>query len=123
MPDGDAAAAALALVGAGLGDRLDVQAVELLPRRIALHPRRAGVDHVADARHRQRGFRDVGGQHDAPLRAGLEHAVLVARGQARVQRQHFGGAVLALRQRQVRVADLALAGQEHQDVAAADPRA
>ena len=38
---GDAAAAALALVGAGLRDRLDVQAVELLPRAVALDPRHA----------------------------------------------------------------------------------
>ena len=87
---GDAPAAALALVGAGLRDRLDVQAVELLPRAVALDPRRARVDHVADARHGQRGLGDIGGQHDAALRCRDEHAVLVARRQPRVQRQHFG---------------------------------
>ena len=113
----DAAAAPLALVGAGLRDRLDVQAVELLPWAVALDPGQARIDHVVDARHRQRGFGHVGRQHDAPLRAGVEHAVLVAPGQPRVQRHHFGMAVLATLQRPVRIADLALAGQEHQRVA------
>ena len=65
----DASAAALALVGAGLADRFDVQAVELLPRAVALDAREAGIDHVVDARHRQRGFGDVGRQHDAALAA------------------------------------------------------
>ena len=113
----DAAAAALALVGAGLRDRLDVQAVEFLPRAIALDPRIARIDHEMDARHGQRGFGDVGRQHDPPLRAGIEHPVLVAHGQPRVQRQHFGMPVFALLQRLVRVADLAFAGQEDQGVA------
>jgi hypothetical protein len=40
-PGRDAAAAALALVGAGLRDRLDVQAIELLPRAVALDPRQS----------------------------------------------------------------------------------
>ncbi|MCW0460030.1 hypothetical protein NB717_001098 [Xanthomonas sacchari] len=115
---GDAAAAALALVGAGLRDRFDVQAIELLPRAVALDPRIAGIDHVADARHRQRGFGDVGGQHQAPPRPGVEHPVLVGVGEPRVQRQHLGLAVLAPFQRMVRIADLAFAGQEHQHVAA-----
>ena len=113
----DAAATARALVGAGLRDGLDVQAVEFLPRAVALDPRHARIDHVMDARHRQRGFGDVGREHDAPLRAGMEHAVLVARGQPRVQRQHLGMAVLALLQRLVRVADLAFARQKDQHVA------
>ena len=114
----DAAAAALALVGAGLADRFDVQPVELAARAVALDPGQARIDHVADARHRQRGFGDVGRQHDAALGAGVEHPVLVAHRQPRVQRQHFGLAVLAPLQRLVRVADLALPGQEDQHVAA-----
>jgi hypothetical protein len=52
------------------------------------------------------------------LGAGIEHAVLVAHRESRVQRQHFGFAVLASLQRLVRVADLALARQEDQYVAA-----
>ena len=113
----DAPAAALALVGAGLADRLDVQAIEFLPRAVTLHAREARIDDRVDARHRQRGFGDVGREHDAPLRAGIEHAVLVLRGQARVERQDFGVAIFAAFQRLVRVADLALAGQEDQRVA------
>src|SRR3546814_1419302 len=64
----NAPASALALVGAGLADRFDVQAVELETRAVALHARQSRVDHVMDARHRQRGLGDVGRQHDAPLR-------------------------------------------------------
>ena len=69
MPGRDASAAALALVGAGLRDRLDVQAIELLPRAVALDARAARIDDVMDARHRQRGFGDVGREHDAALAA------------------------------------------------------
>ena len=115
---GHAPAAALALVGAGLRDGLDMQAVELVARAVALDAGEARIDHVADARHGQRGLGHVGGQHDAPVRPRVEHAVLVLVGQARVQRQHLGIAVLAALQRLVRVADLALAGQEDQHVAA-----
>ena len=113
----DAAAAPLALVGAGLTDRLDVQAVEFLPRAVALDPGQARVHHVVDPRHGERGLGHVGGQHDPSLRAWVEDAVLVACGQARVQRQHFGVPVFALLQGPVRVADLALAGEEDQGVA------
>src|SRR3546814_16972446 len=65
---------------------------------------------------RQRGLGDVGRQHDAPLRTRVEHPVLVARGQPRVQRQDLGVAVLAVFQRLMRVADLALPGKEDQRV-------
>src|SRR3546814_1067673 len=40
----NAPASALALVGAGLADRLDVQAVELETRAVALHARQSRVD-------------------------------------------------------------------------------
>ena len=94
-----------------------MQAVQFLSRAVALHPRKTGVDHVVDARHGQRGFRNIRRQHDAPLRAGIEHPVLVARRQPGVQRQHLGVAILALLQRLMRIADFALAGQENQRVA------
>ena len=76
----DAPAAPLALVGAGLADRFDVQAIELLPRTVALDPRQPRVHHVMDARHGERGLGHVGGQHDPSLRARVEDAILVARG-------------------------------------------
>ena len=114
---GDTPAAAHALVGAGLRNRLDMQPVQLLPRAVALDARIARIHHVADARHRQRGFGHVGRQHQAPARARVEHAVLVGRRQPRVQRHHFGLTVFAPLQRLVRIANLTLARQEHQHIA------
>ncbi|KAG0954764.1 hypothetical protein G6F31_013059 [Rhizopus arrhizus] len=115
---GDTTATALALVGACLRDRLDMQAIQLVARAVAVDAGETGVDHVADARHRQRGFGHIGGQLEAPVRARVEHPVLVLVGQPRVQRQHFGISVLAALQRLVRVADLTFARQEDQHVAA-----
>ena len=89
MPSEVAPAAALALVGRRLRDRLDRQPLHLQPRAVAADPRRPGVDHVADARHGQRRLGDVGGQHHAPLRVRLEHPLLLGRRQPRVQRQHL----------------------------------
>ena len=73
----DTPAAARALVRRRLRDRLDLQLLDLVPVRIALHARHAGIDDIADARHRQRGFRDVGREHDAPRVRWLEHALLL----------------------------------------------
>lgn len=116
---GHAAAAARALVRGGLRDRLDLQLLDLVAVRIALHARQAGVDDVADARHGQRRFGHVGGEHDAARVRRLEHLVLVGRRQPREQRQDLGVRRMVLAQRLGRVADLALAGQEHQHVAGA----
>ena len=115
----DAATAALALVGAGLRHRLDGQALHLGAIAVAADARGAGIDHVADARHGQRGFRHVGGQHDLAPGGGLEDLLLLGRGQPRIQRQHLGEAQVGLAQHLGGVADLALAGQEHQHVAGA----
>ena len=87
---GHPAAAAGALVGRGLADRLDQQLLDLAAEAVALDARRAGVDHVADARHRQRGLGHVGGQHDAPAGVAVEDAVLLGLRQPREQRQHLG---------------------------------
>ena len=123
-PDADAVggapAAALALVGRGLRHRLDGQALHLGPVAVARDPSRARVDHVLDPGHGQRGLGHVGGQHHPPPGVGLEHAVLLARGQPRVQRQHLdparaaGEAVPA--QGLGGVADLPLPAEEDQDV-------
>jgi hypothetical protein len=94
-----------------------MQAIELGARAVALDPRRAGIDHVADSRHRKRGFGHVGGQHQAPLRPGIEYPILVAAREPSIQRQDFGFPVLAPLQCLVHVADLTLARQEHQHVA------
>ena len=74
MPSADAAAAAGALVRRRLADRLDLQLLDLVAVAVALDARHAGVDHVADARHRQRGLGDVGRQHDAARAVRLEDA-------------------------------------------------
>ncbi len=48
-----------------------------------------------------------------------EHLVLFGRGQPRVQRHDLGAPQLAVAQRVGGVADLALTGEEHEDVAVA----
>ena len=129
QPDADAgghaATAAGALVGGGLRDRLDLQLLDLVAVAVALDAGHPGIDHIADAGHRQRGLCDVGGQHDAPQSTapGLEHAVLLLRRQARKQRQDFGAGRVMLAQRLGRLPDFALAGQEYQHIAAAGARA
>lgn len=120
-PDADAvrgaAAAALALVGAGLGDPFDGQALHLGAVAVAGDPGGARVDHVLDARDGQGGLGDVRGQDDPAPRVLLEDAVLLGVGEAGVQGQDLGEAKIPLVQGVRRVADLALAGEEDQDVA------
>ena len=97
---GDAAAAAGALVRRGLADRLDRQLLDLAAVAVALDARRAGVDHVADARHGQRGLGHVGGQHDAAARcAASKTRVLLGLRQPREQRQHLDAGRMVLAQR------------------------
>ncbi len=118
------AATAGALVGRGAADRLDAQLLDLVAPRIALDARQPAVDHEADAGYGQRGFRHVGGQHDAPrIGARMEDLLLLGLRQPGVQRQHLGAGRMALAQRLGRFADFALAGQEHQHVARAVARA
>ena len=90
MPSADPAAAARALVGRRLRDRLDRQPLHLEPVAVAGDPRRARVDHVPDAGHGQRGLGDVGGQHDPPPGVRREHPVLLGGRQPGVQRQDLG---------------------------------
>ena len=120
-PEADAvhhpAATPCTLLRRRLGDLLDLQLLDLVARRVALDPRQAGIDHIADARDGQRGLGDVGRQHHAaPLRR-REHPGLVLCRLAREQGEDFGaGQMLCLAQRLGSLADLALAGQEHQHV-------
>ncbi len=115
----DPPATALALVGAGLGNRLDGQALHLGAVAVAADARGAAVDHVTNAGHRQRGFRHVGGQHDLAPGHGREDLLLLGRRQPRIQRQHFGKAQVGLAQYLGSIANLALAGQEDQHIAGA----
>ena len=116
---GDPAAAAGALVGRGLADRLDRQPLHLGARGVARDPRDAGVHDVPDAGDGQRGLGDVGGQHHPAPRVWRRRP-----GAARRRRAASRAAPPRAASRSSRrdegvggVADLPLAGQEHQDVA------
>lgn len=93
-------------------------------RGIAFDPCQAGVDYVFDARHGERGFGHIGRQHDAPFAAArVENFVLFGVRQTGKQRQDF---VVTAQRRFAQgfggFADFAFAGQEHQNVAFAQPR-
>ena len=94
---GDSPAASLALLGACARHAFDRQTLNLAARAIAADAGEAGVDHVADPGHRQRGLGHVGREHDATPSTGGEHACLLRRRQAGVERYHLamGQPVLA----------------------------
>ena len=106
-----------------MADRLDQQLLHLTPEAVALHARCASVDHVADARHGERGFGDVGRQHDPPAGVAVKNPVLFSLAQSCKQRQHFGiahdGLVAQVAAQVVGgFADFAFTGQEDQNIAA-----
>ncbi len=116
---GDAAAASGPLVGAGPADPLDRQPLHLEPVAVARHPRGARVDDVADAGHGQRGLGHVGGEHHPACGVRGEHRVLLGRRESGVQRQDVDVLAPAGQvgpQRVGGVADLPLAGEEHEHV-------
>jgi hypothetical protein len=97
--------------------------LHLLAQAVALDAGGAHVDHVAYARHGQRSFGHVGGQHDTALAFGVEHPLLLGLAEAGKQRQHLGiaqrGLVAQVFGQVVgRFADFTLAWQKHQNVAA-----
>ncbi|MNL30691.1 hypothetical protein D3C87_1524430 [compost metagenome] len=75
----DPPASTFTLVGARLGNGFDRQALDLGAIAVATDARGAAVDHVADARNGQRGFRDVGRQHHTAARVRLENPLLFCR--------------------------------------------
>ena len=127
-PHADAVAHAPAAPGALVGvrprDLLDLEQRGLVARRVALDAREPGVDHVPDAGHRERGLRDVGREHDAPAARGRERALLLLGREPGVERDDLRGrapgtAPQVGAQEVGGLADLALAGQEREDVAGA----
>ena len=72
-------AAALALIGAGLGNGFDRQALDLGPVAVAADACGAAVNHITNARHRQGGFCDVGRQDHAASGVRLENPLLLGR--------------------------------------------
>ena len=121
MPGSDAPAATRALVGRRLRHGFDRESLHLESAAVTRDARGTGVDDVADTRHGQRCFRDVGGEHDPASRTThrrpFEDLVLLGRRQPRVERQHLGAAQVELAERVGGVVDLALARQEHQHIA------
>ena len=116
---GDTAAATGALVGRGLRDRFDGQALYLVARGVPRDAGGAGVHHVPDAGHRQRGLGDVRRQDDAPAGVRLEHSVLLLVGQATEERGDLHALPLPSLDRLHGVADVTLTGEETEDVAGA----
>ncbi len=117
----DTAAAARALVRRGLRDLFHLQERRLVAHRVALDAREPGIDHEADAGHRQRRLRDVGGEHDPPAARRGEHPLLLLHGEPRVEGQDLdGGRIRAARkafaEQERGLADLAFTRQEHEDV-------
>ena len=89
------------------------------PCGIAFDAREAGVDDIFDARHGERGFSDVGCQHNAAFCAGgVKDFVLLGVRQACEQGQDFVVAAQhGFAQGFSGFADFALARQEHQNIA------
>ncbi len=111
------AAAARALHGVRARDRLDRQALHAMPRAVAAHAREPRVDHVADPRHGQRRLGDVRREHDPRRLARREDLALARAREPRIERQELVALRSVARERALRVADPALAGQEHELVA------
>ena len=85
----NAAAAPGALVGRRLRDLLDLQQRRLVAHRVALDARKSAVDHVPNARHRQRRLGDVRREHDPSAPRRRENALLLFHGEPRVERQQL----------------------------------
>ena len=85
-----------ALVGSGLADRLDHQLLDFAPEAVALDARCACVDHIPDARYRQRRFSHIGGQHDTAVVVIGKNLVLLGRAQACKQRQYISAPIQRL---------------------------
>src|SRR6266513_2845906 len=101
-PARDPAAAACALLRRGLGNAFHAQLLDLVAIAVALDAGETGVDDITDSRDGERRLRDVGREHDAPAGVRLEYALLLLGREPREQGQ-----------------DLALAREEHEDVALA----
>jgi len=89
---------------------------------VATDPRKAGVDDVMDAGNGQGGLGDIRRQHHAPSAVRLEDPRLLMRPLASVERQDLGGGRMMLAQGLGGLADLALAREKDQHVAASDAR-
>ena len=122
--DGDAvcstATTSRALGSAGLADFLHRQALHLRAVGVARDAGVSGIHHIVNAGDGQRGFGNVGGQHDASVATGGEDPVLLRIGEPAEQREDIDVPALAgecCLQGIGCIADFPLAGEETQDVA------
>ena len=81
--------------------------------------RQPGIHYIVDSWNRQRGFRNIGGYHDAPPGARVENPLLLGRGQPAKQRQYLGLSIQLAFQQLAGFADITLGGHKDQQVAAA----
>ena len=116
---GDAAAAALALIGGGLGDFFDGEALDFGAPGVAGDAGEAGVDDVADAGDGEGGFGDVGGEDDAALAGEGEDALLFFGAEAGEEGEDVGAVAEVAFEFLGGFADFAFAGEEDEDVASA----
>ncbi|GFF08378.1 hypothetical protein SM139_3440, partial [Stenotrophomonas maltophilia] len=107
-----------ALVGRRLGDGHHVQPGEAAVGVVARFACLAAVDHHAHAGQGHRRLGHVGGQHHAAaaIAGGLQHARLLFHRQLTMQGQYFDAGIQRFLQASLHPRDLALAGQEHQQV-------
>ena len=114
----DAPAAPLALLGARLGDGFHAEALHAGAGVVAREAGEAGVDDVAHAGDRDGGLGDVRREDDARLPGReLEGAALLGGREAREERDRLDAGQAPPAQRLGRGADVALAGEEDEDVA------
>ena len=116
-PWSQAPAAARALGGAGLGNRLHGQTLKLRAIAVAGNSGQPAIDDVADTRHGQGGFRDVRGQHDAPRAPGIKDSLLVRIRKPGIEGQHLCAAEgLGIPQHLGRIANISLPRQKYEHV-------
>src|SRR6266480_737509 len=116
-PARDPAAAACALLRRGLGNAFHAQLLDLIAVAVALDAGETGVDDITDSRDGERRLRDVGREHDAPAGVRLEYALLLLGREPREQGQDLSMRRVVFAQGLRRLPDLALAREEHEDVA------
>ena len=76
----------------------------------------AGIDDITNTRHGQGRFRHIGTEHHSPTPVGRKNAVLLRLAQSRIERQDFRVSQFAALQVMMHIANIPLAGQEHQYV-------
>ena len=105
------------LIGTGLGYGFHRQTLDLRSHAVTADSGNPGINDVTNTRDRQRGLSHVRGEHNPSALVGLENPVLLGIAQPRVQRQHLGVPEVDMTQNLAQTPDLALSGQEYQNIA------